>query len=302
MYDSRTIIDSLSDGLYTVNREGRIACWNRAAEAITGYRAEDIQGLPCHEGPLRHVDREGRELCSQGCPLVRAMEVGQKYEADVFLHHKDGHRVPVRMKVSPLRDSRDRVVGAVELFSDNTEQMLALERLAELEEVALLDPVTQLANKTYLEIQALRYLGEMVRQPLDIGVLVIEIDRFETLCGSFAASARNRLLQVVAETIKRNCRPLDLFGHVDDGCFVGLLHEVTSNQLFAVAKKKQVLIEKSHFYTGDQIVDVTVSIGGTMLRRDDTLQSAVARCEKQLVAASCAGEAQYLAVESSFEA
>jgi len=302
MLDSRTIIDSLSDGLYTVNREGRITYWNRAAEAITGYRAEDVQGLPCHEGPLKHVDSKGRDLCSQACPLISAIEHGRRHEADVFLHHKEGHRVPVRMKVSPLRDVRGRVVGAVELFSDNTEQMLALERLAELEEVALLDPLTGLANKTYLDIQSQRYLREMVRQPLAIGVLVIEIDGFETLCRPFNASARNRLLQVVAETIRSNCRPLDLFGHVDDGCFVGLLHEVSGSRLYAVARKQQVLIEKSHFFTGDQIVSVTVSIGGTLLRKDDTLQSAVARCERQLAPAGSAEPLQHIAVDSLFEA
>jgi diguanylate cyclase (GGDEF)-like protein len=230
------------------------------------------------------------------------MAHGRTYEADIFLHHREGHRVPVRVKVSPLYDSGNQVVGAVELFSDNTEQMLALERIAELEEAALLDPVTHLANKAYLEFQTQRYLREMVRQVQHVGILLIVIDQFEELCRPLAEAARNQLLQIVAETIRSNGRPLDLFGHVDDGCFVGLLHDVTSQQLYAVARKHHALIEKSHFFTGDQIIDAKVSIGGTMLRMDDTFQAAISRCEKQLMVSHRADGVCQISVELPFDA
>jgi PAS domain S-box-containing protein/diguanylate cyclase (GGDEF)-like protein len=282
MFNSKLVLDSLYDGLYTVTRLRKINYWNRSAETITGYRADEISNLHCHEGPLKHVDHEGNDLCEHSCPLTWAMTHRQKHQADVFLHHRDGHRVPVKVKVSPLYDETGEVIGAAESFADNTEQMLALERLVELEEAALLDPLTRLANKAYLETQSQRYLREMVRQPIHIGVLVIEVSDYEFLCGRLEVEARNRLVQVVAETIRNNCRPLDLFGYFDDGCFIGLIHDVTGNQLCTVGKKLAVLIEKSNILLGDQLVQARVVVGGAILRPDDTFQSAVARCEKQL--------------------
>ncbi len=296
MFDGQAILDNLSDGVYTVSRDRRITYWNKAATAITGYHSREVEGLGCHDGPLKHVDGEGNDLCARGCPLLWAMLHNQQCEADAFLHHKEGHRIPVRVKIAPLCAPDHQVIGAVELFADNTEQMLALERIAELEQSSLLDPLTHLANKTYLENQAQRYLREMVRHPMHVGVLVIEIDHFDELCRTFPVAARNRLLQVVAETIRSNCRPFDLFGHVDDGCFVGLLHDVTSNQLYVVARKLHVLIESSHFFTGEQIVRVVVTVGGTMLRMEDSFQSAVARCENQLATARHEREDQHIAV------
>jgi len=282
MFHSKLVLDSLYDGLYTVTRLRKINYWNRSAETITGYRADEISNLHCYEGPLKHVDSEGTDLCEHGCPLTWAMTHRQKHEADVFLHHRDGHRVPVKVKVAPLYDETGEVIGAAESFADNTVQMLALERLAELEAAALLDPLTGLANKTYLESQSQRYLREMVRQPKHVGVMVIEIDDYEALCERLEVDARNRLVQVVAETIRSNCRPLDLFGYFDDGCFVGLVHDVTSNQLYTVGRKLAALIEKSNILLGDQLVQAKVAVGGTMLRPDDSFPAAVARCEKQL--------------------
>ena len=290
MFDKQRVLDDLYDGLYLVTRGRRITYWNRAAETITGYRANEVIGLCCHEGPLKHVDGEGRDLCSQGCPLDWAMAHRQQNTADIFLHHKEGHRIPVRVKVSPYCDDGGEVIGAAELFADNTEAMLTLEHLAELETATLLDPLTGLGNRAYLESQAQRYLKEMVRQPKHIGVLAIEIDNLEAACDRLGSAKRQRILQVVAETLRANCRPLDLFGHVDDGSFVGLIHDVTSNQLFTVGRKLGILIDKSYIVVEAELLNVTVTVGGTILQPDDTLQDAVARCEKQLYLARKSGE------------
>lgn len=282
MFDDREVLENLYDGLYLVTRLRKITFWNRAAEAITGYSAGEVMGLHCYAGPLKHVDSDGNDLCAQGCPLNWAMAHRRQHLADIFLHHKEGHRIPVRVKVSPLYNAAGEAIGAAELFSDNTETMLALERLGELEETALLDPLTRLANKDYLESQTQRYLRDMVRYPKHIGVLLIELDDFEGVTAKLSIPERKGLLRVIAETIRSNCRPMDLFGHVDEGCFVGLIHDVTSNQLFTIGQKLNILIQKSHFLQGDQLISVKASIGGTILHIDDTFQAAVARCERQL--------------------
>ena len=91
MFDSQEILDNLFDGVYVVTRNRKITYWNKTAEEITGYSAEELTGTHCFDGTLKHVDENGVNLCHEGCPLAWAMAHRCKHEASLFLPHKDGH-------------------------------------------------------------------------------------------------------------------------------------------------------------------------------------------------------------------
>ena len=110
------LLDQISDGVYFVTRDRRITYWNGGAERITGFIAEEVLGDSCSEGMLCHIDDTGRLLCLHGCPLAAVMTDGKPREALVYLHHKDGHRVPVPVRGSALRNRAGAIVGSVEAF------------------------------------------------------------------------------------------------------------------------------------------------------------------------------------------
>ncbi len=62
------LLNRMSDGVYLVDRRRTIRFWNRACEQLTGYRADEVVGHRCFEDILRHVDDEGRRLCSWALP------------------------------------------------------------------------------------------------------------------------------------------------------------------------------------------------------------------------------------------
>ena len=72
------IINNLRDGIYFVDMERRILFWNKAAEQITGYSAEEIVGKQCQYSKLNHIDELGRPLCMIGCPLFATLGDGQQ--------------------------------------------------------------------------------------------------------------------------------------------------------------------------------------------------------------------------------
>ncbi len=127
------IVSQLHDGLYIVDCDRVIRFWNRAAELITGFSAEEVVGRTCSSNILTHVDSDGACLCTGNCPLSDVISGGQNREDEVFLHHKTGHRVPVSVRVSPLKNEKGEVVGAVELFTDLREKEAVRIRLVELE-------------------------------------------------------------------------------------------------------------------------------------------------------------------------
>ena len=145
------LLDNLYDGVYFVNRERQITLWNKAAEKITGFTKAEVLGKRCADNLLRHVDAHGNSLCEGACPLSYTLLDGQSRSASVFLHHKNGHRLPVAIGVAPITDNQQEIIGAVEIFRDDSATVAALEHLRQLEDMAYLDEMTRFANRTYLD-------------------------------------------------------------------------------------------------------------------------------------------------------
>jgi PAS domain S-box-containing protein len=141
------IIENLYDGLYFVDRDRVITYWNKGAERISGFTADEVVGKSCADNILTHVDSQGNSLCTGMCPLAATIADGKLREAELYMHHKDGHRIPVSVRVSTLTDKDGIIIGGVELFTDISNQEATKLRVKELEKLALLDNLTQLANR-----------------------------------------------------------------------------------------------------------------------------------------------------------
>ena len=89
----KDIFNAMSDGIYFIDVNRIITFWNKGAEIITGYSSSDVVGTHCYDNILVHVDDEGRQLCKDGCPLFDTIQDGQTRNLNVYLHHKEGHRV-----------------------------------------------------------------------------------------------------------------------------------------------------------------------------------------------------------------
>ena len=109
----QAVMDNLYDGVYYVDLGRRIHYWNRGAERLTGYADADVIGQFCFDNILNHVDGSGTTLCRSFCPLAATMRDGGPREAEVFLRHRKGHRVPVQVRTTPVRSRDGTVIGGV---------------------------------------------------------------------------------------------------------------------------------------------------------------------------------------------
>ena len=116
---AEAVLRSIADGVYSTDVQRQVRSWSRGAEAITGYKAAEIIGHPCREF-LRHTDETGRILCdTPDCPLLSAMREKRPIPAEeVFVHTRNGQRVPVAVTTAPVFDEGGGVVGGVEVFRD----------------------------------------------------------------------------------------------------------------------------------------------------------------------------------------
>ncbi len=109
------ILDSIAEGVFTINTEWRVSSFNGAAERITGFTAEEAIGSPCYE-----VFRS--DMCERDCALAQSLETGEpasNYEVTII--SKDGRRVPISVSTAILLDDDGEVMGAVESFRDLSE-------------------------------------------------------------------------------------------------------------------------------------------------------------------------------------
>lgn len=137
---SSVILDSLGEGVYVCDRDRRIVYWNKSAEQITGWRAEDVVGKRCLDNVLCHEDKDGRRLCGEEhCPLHRSMITGESSTCPliVFAQGKDGQRIPMQVTVSPIHDDSGAVVGGVETFRDMSDVLTDLMRAKRIQNLSL---------------------------------------------------------------------------------------------------------------------------------------------------------------------
>ncbi len=283
------ILNNLFDGLYFVDRERRITFWNRTAASLTGYEAREVVGRRCADNILVHVDAEGRNMCEGLCPLARTLEDGESREAEVFLHHRQGHRLPVAVRVAPIRDAKGQITGAVEVFNDNTRRLAEGQELEHLKELALVDPVTEVRNRHFLEISLGSILKEVDRYNWPMGLLFVDIDRFKRVNDSYGHDSGDRVLKAVAQTLVRSVRAFDVVGRWGGEEFVLIVRNITERNLAVLAEKIRVLVAKSFVTLASAEVGVTVSIGATALVPGDTVDEAIARADRLMYKSKAAG-------------
>jgi len=281
----KTLLDHLSDGVYFVDRERRVAYWNQGAERITGYRAEEVVGRACGCNLLGHVDEQGTALCLGECALSRAMDHGDPEAVEAFLQHREGHRVAVHIRVVPIRDAAGRVVGAVEIFSEDGRRVEGRRRIAELEQLAYVDVLTELASRRFSEISLGLSLDQWSRYGWSFGLVLLDVDDFKEVNDTFGHLVGDRVLQMVARTLRATSRPSDVVGRWGGDEFLALLQNVDGQELDQVARKYGALVRSSSLVEGARTVGVTISTGVALVERDDTAESLIARADEALYAA-----------------
>jgi diguanylate cyclase (GGDEF)-like protein/PAS domain S-box-containing protein len=273
----RKVIDNLYEGVYFIDRSKRITYWNLAAEKITGYSSSEVLGVHCKEDILVYSKDEVVNLCKGQCPLVETLSDGRMRETQVFIQHKDGHKVSVIMRAIQVRDANGEMEGVLEIFTDNTPKLMHTEKMGDLEKVALIDILTGLANKKYLETAITARLGEMQRYGWQFGIISLDMDNYRMVNELYGREVGEKALKVIAKTLVNSSRPFDMIGRWENEHFIAVIANVNENTLSTVANRFLALVEQSNLTIGSKIIRITLSVGATLARPGDSVAAIVER-------------------------
>lgn len=286
----KKIVENLHDGLYFVDRDRIIRYWNKAAEQISGFTANEVIGTSCSDNILTHVDSEGNNLCTGMCPLALTIADGNPRETEVYMHHKDGHRIPVSVRISTLTGRDGDIVGGIEVFSDISNRAANELRVKELEKLALLDSLTLLANRNYIENEIQIRFEEKRRYAMPFGILFMDIDHFKKFNDTYGHDVGDDVLKFVAKTFVASARPFDLYGRWGGEEFVGIIRKIHTPGLKRLGNRLRLLVENSYIIHDNEKLHVTISIGATVANDNDTMDSLMKRADTLMYKSKAAGK------------
>ena len=273
------IINNLEDGVYFVDSERKINFWNKAAERITGYTAEEIEGAKCQDSKLNHITADGTPLCTTGCPLFHTIVDGVQRKACVFVRHKSGHRIPIHVNIFPIYED-GKIVGAVEVFTQNSPVVYEDNLIESLTGIAMHDQLTCLPNRRYLETFLDYKLIEFGRFGKPFALLFADIDHFRKFNNEYGHEMGDAILKNIASSVKLSVRKDDLAGRWGGEEFIGIYALSSPKDALVIAEKFRHLVFSTEIPHGDTSLNVSVSIGMTIVQPGDTIDSIIARADK----------------------
>ena len=109
---TKIILDSIADGVFTIDKELNITSFNRAASRITGMTHEDALGRKCFN--IFHAD-----ICHAGCALKQTLSSGKEFiDVPVKIMNHEGNIIPISISTALLKDEKGNIIGGVETFRD----------------------------------------------------------------------------------------------------------------------------------------------------------------------------------------
>ena len=210
------------------------------------------------------------------------MKDGKDRQAHVYLHHKDGHRVPVTVHGQALRGPGGAIIGSAEVFSTRVPNLYVDQRRAPDDDS--LDPVTGLAPRRLGEPHLQTLLRSVTEQATTLGVLFIDVDHFKAVNDTFGHRTGDDVLRMVARSLAGGLRRGDIPMRWGGEEFLILLPGTQTAGLHATAERVRMLVENSWIQRDQVQARVTISVGATLAQPGEDAEDLVDRADQHMYA------------------
>lgn len=285
-----SILETAGDGIFGIDRDGRILFVNPAAATMLGCTRADIQGQdarrlllappiagaadPIDEPPLLHAFRSAR---------------AEVVDTDRF-RRADGSSFPVEYAVTPMLLG-GTPTGAVVVFRDITKRRQTEEEMLYR---ANFDAVTDLPNRNLLLERLNQELKRARREATGVGVLFIDLDDFKRVNDSLGHDAGDLLLRQVAERLQQSVRETDTVARFAGDEFVVVTAHIADRAFLQTVAEKLLHVLREPYAIGEESVRIGGSIGIALFPdHGEDPQALLNRADLAMYQAKAAGRATY---------
>jgi diguanylate cyclase (GGDEF)-like protein/PAS domain S-box-containing protein len=274
-----SIVQSTGDAVFTKDLRGIVTSWNRGAEQLYGYTAEEMVG--------RHVSVL-HPYGDESDPIIAVITEGRTIAAlDAVRRTRSGRQVQVSLTISPMYSPRGTVTGASIIARDVTDRR---ELQTELEHQASHDALTGLANRALMERRLSEALARVVTESPDrspelstsadedptsepmagetqraapdhVAVLLVDLDRFGSINNAKGHQEGDRILVEVAARLRGAVRPADTVARLGGDEFVIVCRMTNTVAAQRVADRVAQELSRLPMHIGGAELQLTASIG-----------------------------------------
>jgi len=261
----QSILDNAGEGIITMDAQGTIETFNRAAQRVFGYTAEEVVGKSCDDVIRMAVSRSHGtflEFCKS--PLSQ----DHINEVVVSVYHKDQTIFPMSLNVSDIWvEGRQLFVVIVEDISERIALMDNLRTMAEH------DSLTGLYNREYFMTELDRVVENIKRGVRgSYALLYIDLDNFKFVNDTLGHIAGDQLLVEVTQMFTRRNRKSDLLARLGGDEFAILIVGAKRSQVIAAAESHRRLLSDYTFKFNGKVVNVGCSIGVTLFGQEPLIK------------------------------
>jgi len=283
----KAIVDSSDDAIISKNINGIIASWNKGAERMFGYRADEMIGQPITCIIPEERLPEEPEILDK---IARGIKVDH-FETQRL--HRNGSLVDLSVTISPIYGQNGEVIGASKIARDISRAKIAE---AEIQRLAFYDSLTGLANRSLLQDRLNGTLHRAVREHSTFSLLFLDLDNFKTLNDQHGHDAGDELLKEVARRLSSTVRATDTVARIGGDEFIILLEgppedDTNSNNWVEHTIQKLIAQIAQPFYLSNVTHSCSVSIGAVVFTGQPTTTSALLkRADHAMYRAKSAGK------------
>ena len=293
----RLTFELAGSGIAHVDLAGRFRRVNRSLCEILGYSENELIGRTVKE--LSHP--EDRDKTDAARSRLHSGEVESARSQKRYLR-KDGSTVWVNVSIALMRDVEGKPLYEISVFDDETERKNIEEALQhaneKLEQLALHDPLTGLANRRKFAERFNHEIERAARIPSPLSLLMIDIDHFKAVNDRHGHPAGDACLKELAARLTRSARTVDLVARFGGEEFVVLLPDTSADGSLLAAERMRFEIQAQPFDIEDGAtrLPITVSVGtATVAGVALTSEELLARADEAVYRAKRAGRNQVCA-------
>jgi diguanylate cyclase (GGDEF)-like protein/PAS domain S-box-containing protein len=255
---------SIGEGVITTDANGTVDFINPIAQQLTGWSEGEAVGKPLN-AVMNLIEAESGQPVQSIIASVLAQEKIERISPDSVLVRRDGRRRTVEDSAAPIRDSQGRVVGAVVVFRDVTSTR---EITAQIAYRTTHDALTALPNRLLAWDRLSQAISAVQRHGGCVGIMSLDIDRFQHLNDSLGYAIGDRLLAQVAARLQSATRTVDTVSRQGGDEFL-LIVPSSCDLVFidGLARKIHIAISNPYFLDEHEL-NITFSMGISVFPND----------------------------------
>jgi len=284
---AQVTLQSIGDAVITADAEGRIEYLNTVAESLTGWESHEAAGRPVAE--IIHLLAETSRQPIDN-PILRCLSESRIVELvePTLLVNRRGQEISIQDSAAPIRDRGGRLIGAVMVFHDVSQERRLQRALAY---QARHDALTGLINRREFESRLNEALMAARADPaLRHVLLYLDLDQFKVVNDTCGHQAGDRLLKQLTGVVQTRIRTTDVLARLGGDEFGVLLDDCSLDTAQRIAENLRQAIRDFRFVWEERVMNVGVSIGLAEIDgRIDTLDAVMSAADVACYSAKDSG-------------